>query len=174
MITEPMRRRLWQEAEDKHAYALLDGAQNPQLLDWLYAPEGPEFRCLFAGELEGDMAEVAPYLVELQRETPFTEQLLGPAWCPNFGLLLTSADALPKVWRHLRQHTMVYGPDLEPLYFRFYDPRVLRGFLPSCNPQQLLNFFGCVDFFLSEGADGGPAQAWSIGDGKLVREDLSS
>ncbi|EHR70506.1 hypothetical protein BurJ1DRAFT_1639 [Burkholderiales bacterium JOSHI_001] len=174
MTPEPLRRRLWQEAEGKHAFAILDGAQNPQLLDWLYAPQAPQFECLFAGELEPDMAEVAPYLVHLLPQTPFADQLLGANWSPNFGLLLTSGAELPRVWRHLRQHTMIYGPDLEPLYFRFYDPRVLRGFLPGCNPQQLQGFFGCVDFIFSEGADGGPAQAWSLAEGKLVREDLSA
>jgi hypothetical protein len=174
MISEPLRSRFWHEAEDKHAYAVLDGAQNPQLLDLLLAPGAPKHECLFAGELEPDMAQVAPYLVALEPGSPFADALLGKGWLPNLGILLISRDELPKVWRQLRQHVMVYGPDLEPLYFRFYDPRVLRMFLPSCEGKSLAEFFGLVDFYFSEADATGPAHAWSLGDGKLVREDIGA
>ena len=40
--------------------------------------------------------------------------------------------------------------DGTPLYFRYYDPRVLRSFLPTCSPAQLKQMFGPVDAFLAE------------------------
>lgn len=174
MISEALRSRFWREAEERHAYAVLDGAQNPQLLDLLMVQGGPKYECLFAGELEPDMAEVAPYLVELEPGSAFADALLGKGWLPNAGILVVSAEPLQRLWRQLRQHVMVYGPELEPLYFRFYDPRVLRVFLPSCEGKSLADFFGLVAFYFSEGEGKGPAQAWSVADGQLVREDIGA
>ncbi len=174
MLPEMLRRRLWREAEEHFAYAVLDGAQNKGLLDWLHGPDAPSFECLFSGELAPDMAEIAPYLVQLVPGTKFTEELIEAGWDANWGLLLVSAEELAVVWRHLRSHVLVYGADLEPMYFRFYDPRVFRHFLPSCDAGQLRDFFGCVDFFLSEAdaAATGLADVWSLADGELVREQI--
>jgi hypothetical protein len=41
--------------------------------------------------------------------------------------------------------------DGRELYFRFYDPRVLRVFLPTCTLQQTAEFFGPVSSYLVEG-----------------------
>ena len=145
--------RLWQEAGDMPAYVILDGAQNPSLLGALYADHAPRWRCLFTGQLEPDMATVAPYLVELEHSSAFTRRLLAEGWGQNWGVFLTSEAPLPVLWRHLRAQTLVYGPDLEPLYFRFYDPRVLRVFLTCCTPRQAGLFFEDVGSFLVEGED---------------------
>ena len=39
------------------------------------------------------------------------------------------------------------------VYFRFYDPRVLREFLPTTTHAELLHFFGPVQEWLTEGSD---------------------
>jgi hypothetical protein len=174
MLPESLRQRLWQEADGQFAYAVLDGAQNPQLLDALEGPDAPPFRCLLAGDLAPDMAEVAPYLVQLAPGSPFTEALLARDWSPHWGILLVAPDELGPVWRHLRQHVQVYGPDLSPLYFRFYDPRVLRNFLPTCSAGQLAEFFGPISRFYSEAEAGRPVAglAWSLAGGQLVCEEV--
>ena len=71
--------RLWAEAADMPAYAILDGARNELLLGQLHGDDAPRWRCLFAGELEPDMAAVAPYLVELEPDAPWTKTV-SPAW----------------------------------------------------------------------------------------------
>ena len=164
--------RLWQEAGDMPAYVILDGAQNPQLLDALYADHAPKWRCLFGGQLEPDMATVAPYLVELEPSAAFTRRLLAEGWGQNWGVFLTSQLALPALWRHVRQQVHVYGPDMESLFFRFYDPRVMRNYLPTCPVAQLGEFFGPVDFYIAEGEAPTRAHAWSVADGKLVAQSI--
>ena len=90
--------RLWQEAGDMPAYVILDGAQNQTLLGALHADGAPPWRCLFTGQLEPDMATVAPYLVELEQSSAFTRRLLAEGWAQNWGVFLTSQLALPALW----------------------------------------------------------------------------
>ena len=54
---------------------------------------------------------------------------------------------------HLRTFLKVYGPDLTPLYFRYYDPRVLRTYLPTCNEQEMRTVFGPVLRYIVEDED---------------------
>jgi len=164
--------RLWQEAGDMPAYVILDGAQNPELLDALYADHAPRWRCLFGGQLEPDMATVAPYLVELEHSAAFTRRLLAEGWGQNWGVFLTSQLALPALWRHVRQQVHVYGPNMESLYFRFYDPRVMRSYLPTCPQDQLAGFFGPVDFYFAEAEEPLRAHAWAVADGRLVAQSI--
>ena len=37
--------------------------------------------------------------------------------------------------------------------FRFYDPRVLRVFLPTCTPKEVLEFFGPIKRYVLEGEE---------------------
>lgn len=164
--------RLWQEAGDMPAYVILDGAQNQTLLGALHGAGAPPWRCLFTGQLEPDMAVVAPYLVELEHSSAFTRRLLAECWGQNWGVFLTSKLELPALWRHVRQQVQVYGPNLESLYFRFYDPRVMRNYLPTCSEPQLAEFFGPVDFYIAEDEQPARGHAWSLANGKLVAQDL--
>lgn len=53
--------------EQATVFAVLDGATVPDLPATLTSLRA-EYRCLYRGELQPDMAEVAPYLVLLERE----------------------------------------------------------------------------------------------------------
>lgn len=170
MTPESVRSKLWREGAEKHVYALLDGAQNETLLDVFFDHPDLEYECLLTGRLEPDMQEVAPYIVELHEDAPFTQWLLDNGWAQNWGVYVTSEGDLGDVWRHLRQHTRVRAPGGEELFFRYYDPRVLRAFLPTCDGAQLEEFFGVVDQFVSEMEDGSGAHVYSLADGELVTE----
>jgi hypothetical protein len=164
--------RLWSEAGDQPAYAILDGARNELLVGALHADGAPRWRCLFTGDLEPDMQSVAPYLVELDPSSAFTRRLLAEGWGQNWGIFLTSESPLPALWRHLRAQTLVYGPELEPLYFRFYDPRVIRSYLPTCDARQRAEFFGPVGFIIAEAEEPARAHVWSLADGELVTQGI--
>jgi len=173
MTPEAVRTRLWSDTGGHRVYAILDGARNENLLD-VFDRDAPEFACLFPGELEPDMAEVAPYLVELIEGTPFCDWLLAEGWGNAWGIFLTSRLELAPLWRQLRQLTLVYDPDLNPIYFRFYDPRVLGVFLPTADAKQLADFFAAVDAYLVEGAAGEPAKVYSLAGGRLVAEAIDT
>jgi hypothetical protein len=57
--------------------------------------------------------------------------------------------------KHLRRFLIVNGEDGEELYFRFYDPRVFRAFLPACVTEEKTSFFGPVTDFLAESQGSG-------------------
>ena len=138
-----------------NAYAVLDGASNPALLDHLYDGERPEFACLYRGELEPDMAECAPYLVRLEPDSPFTLWAIGNCLGKHWGIFALSRADLRGLLQHLRKHNMVYDGETNlPLLFRYYDPRVLRKFFPMSDLEQMADFFGPVEVLFAEAEDG--------------------
>jgi hypothetical protein len=137
------------------AYAILDGASNPALLDHLYAEQRPEFACLYRGELEPDIAECAPYLAKLEVDSAFTQWITGNGWGDHWGIFALADCDFRTLHRHLRKLNMVYDPESnKSLLFRYYDPRVLSVFLPSCNTEQLAEFYGPIKTFFSETGTG--------------------
>lgn len=153
------------------AYAILDGASVPDLPQTLERFE-VEAECLFRGDLEPDLALAAPYLVLLRADTPFVEWLLQEGWGKHWGIFAVSKADLRDLRMHLRTLLKVYGPDLKPLYFRYYDPRVLRTYLPTCNEQEARTLFGPVLRFITEGDE--PAillRFWSE-NGRIASEQM--
>ena len=63
-------------------YAILDAAKCENLALYL-EQSGPQFRCLFKGEAHDKLALVAPYLVALKSEAPFTRKLFTAANMPG-------------------------------------------------------------------------------------------
>ena len=136
---------------EESVFVVLDGASVPGLLGKLHELE-PVHTCMYRGEIEPDLAEVAPYLVQLEPDAPFTDWVLTEGWGNHWGVFLTSRTAFGAVHRHLRKLLIVHDPAGKPLYFRFYDPRVLRVFLPTCELAELKNMFGSeVAEYWSEG-----------------------
>lgn len=138
---------------DRDTYAILDGASNPELLKMLWQHE-PQHLCLYRGELDAEMAQVAPYLVRLLPDSPFTDEVLK-GWGRHWGIFLFTRADLRALRKHFRTFLIVHGPDGQPLYFRYYDPRVLRVFLPTCNAQEAATLFGPVTRYLMEDEDPG-------------------
>jgi hypothetical protein len=131
-------------------YAILDAARDKVLYPKIVT-SGIKGMCLYHGEKSIELATVAPYLVLLERENPFTDWLLNQGWGKSWGIFLNTSETLEKLQRHFRQFLMVYTEDGKLLYFRFYDPRVFRVYLPTCNEAELKTVFGPVTTFLSEG-----------------------
>lgn len=139
--------------EGKHLYAILDGASVPRLPQTMAEHEVTSV-CLLSGDLDPELAQAAPYLVALDVAKNFTTWLIDQGWGQHWGVFVVSASDFRDMRQHMRSLLFVYGPDDEPLFFRFYDPRVLRVFLPTCNREELTHLFGPVDLFLIESLDG--------------------
>jgi pSer/pThr/pTyr-binding forkhead associated (FHA) protein len=129
-------------------YAILDGAREPSVLKVL-VESGAERQSLFEGVQGAQLAHFAPYLVWLTSDSPLLETLVQQGWGKSWGIFLTCDLPLPELRRHFRHFLTVKTPNGQA-YFRFYDPRVLRVFLPTCQPEEINALFGPVKYYLME------------------------
>lgn len=155
-------------------YAVLDGAAIPDLRTKLYEMH-PEYVCLYRGELKPDMQEVAPYLVRMVQGTEFSNWVLTEGWGKHWGIFAQSRYSLAEVRKHLRAFLTVHDEKGKPMLFRFYDPRVLRAFLPTCNPEELKKFFGVVLNYAAEDENPEAILNYFLPNGelKINRSELS-
>ena len=147
-------------------YAILDGARNEGIYAATMA-SGCEYECLYRGELEPELAAAAPYLIALEKDHAFTYWLLGKGWGDSWGIFVQSAARLRDLRQHFRKFLMVYDPQVRPVYFRYYDPRVLRAYLPTCNAADLETVFGPVVSYLLEDEDPNVLLRFSVSAGAL-------
>ena len=153
-------------------YTILDGASVPQLPQTLARLE-VESECLFRGELDPELAEVVPYLAAVPFDHSFTDWLLQEGWGQHWGIFAVSRTDFRTLRMHLRTFLKVYGPDLQPLYFRYYDPRVLRVYLPTCSAEELETVFGPVLYYLMEGETPQTLVKFSVVDGACQSEQIA-
>lgn len=167
VVTQSLVKYLFSQPETS-VYAVLDGASVEQLPQLLWEHE-PANICLYRGELEPDMAAVAPYLVKLEYDCPFAKLVCEKGWGNHWGIFaLTPAEVDIRVLRkHFRRFLMVNNPDGKTVYFRYYDPRVLRTYLPTCNTEEIKTIFGPVDNYITEDEDSSGLLRFSPDDGKL-------
>lgn len=119
-----------------------------------------ELECLFTGNLAEELADVSGYLgrVKAWGDGNAIEDLLER----QVGLVLSlpepahgaEAPTFAQVHRHLRKFNVVYGPDDKPLFFRYYDPRVIVNVLSVLDAQQLDAFFGPIDSLIIHSVEG--------------------
>lgn len=148
-----MKESLWQSQlfsqSDANVFVVLDGAKVPGLLKQLEDAQ-PEYCCLYRGELIPELAEVVPYLVRLEQGSEFSKWVLsgiGKHW----GIFAVAKTNLRTMGQHFRSLLTVELPNGQTVAFRFYDPRVLRVFLPSCEEGERREMFGPVAHYLVEG-----------------------
>jgi len=133
-------------------HAIVDAAQNAD------APVqarklGLDSASLFAGALGRDLAQVAPHLVTTSGGAAFGRWWFGH-WRTNLGVLFEASASPRELREHFRTLLIVNGDAGRRFYFRFYDPRVMRSFLPHCKGDEVRRFFGPVRAFYCEGAGG--------------------
>ncbi|CUH78167.1 hypothetical protein TRM7557_01751 [Tritonibacter multivorans] len=92
------------------------------------------WRCLFKDTAAQSLANVAPYLVELEQDNDFTRRLFTEI--PEFDATMTSAHMWPKrpaiflrsalsfdaLWKHLRRFTKIRDKSGTWLFYRFWEP----------------------------------------------------
>lgn len=150
---QPLLDLIWpQGAASPSAWAVFDCARDPAIYRLLLGSR-LEFRCLYSGNVPRELEVVAPHLVELPRGHRLALQWLDQGLGRSWGVALHTSD--PANLRHqLRKLLKVRGPDGRKLLFRWYDPRVLRAFLPTADAVQMAGFFGDISAWICEDAGG--------------------
>jgi hypothetical protein len=153
MSTETVRKYLFRE--NTRLFGILDGAMVPDLPQRLFASDLPYY-CLRSGELEPDEVSIAPHLVFLPENNELTNWVLEQGLGDNWGIFIHSRSSMTEMRKHFRALLTVYTESGNAMTFRYYDPRVIRVFLPTCNGGELKTFFGRTDELLvgSESGEG--------------------
>jgi len=161
-------------------FAVIDAGREGILAASLLPSSSLRNQRLFAGETTGP-AHI-PILVELGQagsavvgaETQaFLETLLRSGWGKSCGIFCTSQSPFDDLLDHFRSFLLMNTAEQPPLYFRFYDPRVLRAFLPTCEPQELRAIFGPVASYLVESERSDMMLAFSPGADRLITAQVS-
>ncbi|MBK8256596.1 MAG: DUF4123 domain-containing protein [Polyangiaceae bacterium] len=148
--------------ENEHLYAVVDTARDARSLDWLNESADTS-ESLFEGFDGASLWRVAPYLVELSPSTsPLFSRIVTEGWGNSLVTFIVSSSTFAEVRRHLRRHLRVLDPDQRPMYFRLYDPRVLRRFLPMASERQLGELFAEAGVFAAEGPRGSNLQVFDL------------
>jgi len=170
-LQDAVNRALWKGNERglSGVYAILDAARNPIIYSRLAASDNRKVS-LFIGDQAREMATVAPYLVELDKNDSFTQWVLEKGWGKSWGIFVESDAPFVKLRNSLRSLLRVADEKGKTFFFRYYDPRVLRVFLPTCDAKQFETMFEAVVRYYSEGEDGNTLIQFSLRDGKLAEE----
>lgn len=154
MISEAQVRQielaLWPQgdATPGSLWAVLDCARNRRIYRELQVSR-LDYHCLYSGNISTELKVVAPHVVELTPRYQFTRTLLRDGWGESWGVFVRINDST-RLQHHLRKFLRVQAEDGRKLLFRYYDPRVLRAYLPTCTRAELAQVFGPVSAFFAE------------------------
>jgi len=139
----------WPDGFKRDVWMIADAARDPRIFPMLREFH-LEYYCLYSGTLPPALERATPYLVQLEYEDPGTRHFLRNAWGNNWGVFLKCTSHARALRRHLREFLVVRDSRGNRLVFRYYDPRVLRAYLPTCTPDELRTFFGPIESFWME------------------------
>lgn len=111
------------------------------------------------------LRDVAPYMYTT--DSLLLQWMFTNGWENSWGVLVLAKANFAACLTHFCKFLMVKTEAGEEFYFRFYDPRVLKIFLPTCDKDQIIDFFGPVEKFILEGDTKETAIEFSHENGKL-------
>jgi hypothetical protein len=141
-------------------FAILDACEDPPIYEKTKELGPDRALCLHGGDLDEEERQVAPYLVHVDRD--LLAWILGEPWGRPWGLFLV-ADCDGRTLRpHLRKLLIAEEPEGEPIYLRYYDPRVTPTLLESSNREQLEEIMGPARALLVPESEHGQATMYYL------------
>jgi hypothetical protein len=123
-------------------YAILDACNIPLAPKKVIELGEQRAVSLYRGTAEEEFWDVAPYLVQV--DSAVLNWLETSADKEGWGIFVASPAGIENLRQHFRHYLKVRSPKAKTWLFRFYDPRVLKLFLPACTPEELRSFYGPV------------------------------
>ncbi|WP_106743582.1 DUF4123 domain-containing protein [Yoonia maritima] len=128
-------------------YAILDAAKVTNFVEMLEA-SSLEHCCLFKGDAEDELKNVAPWIVRLEEGNAFTRNLFTRSeapwhlWDSEPGIYLRSRSTLEDMRKHFRKFIKLKSIDEKWFYFRFWEASVIPAFLSEIDVEQQARFQG--------------------------------
>ena len=171
---QAMEQFLWPKGFSRNVWMIVDCARDQRQIFRFLLGCHLEYRCLFSGNLPPALEMAAPYLLQLEYDNDETRRLIELSWGNSWGVFLKSDTNLNKLRRHLREFLIVRDPQGRRMTFRYYDPRVLRAYLPTCTTEELRTVFGPIEsFWTEEQKEDDHMLEFRFEQGRLVRKTLS-
>lgn len=105
------------------------------------------FRSLFRGEAGEELSNVAPLLFSVEPQSDFANWLkyqIGKDPENRRVLWISSSATLDGLRKHFRRFLRVKKEDGGYMFFRLYDPVVLKYVLPNLNKEQCSELFSAI------------------------------
>lgn len=167
-----LERHLWPRGERGDIWMILDCARDPAAYS-LYLESSTDKECLYSGNLAPELRLAAPYLLRLDFEERYARRFLKNSLGRSWGIILKCDNNLKAIRKHLRQFLVVRDYSGRKLVFRYYDPRVLRTYLPTCTPAELREVYGPIESFWAEGEEPNSLLEFRFDGRQLQTRDLN-
>lgn len=155
------------------SYFILDAARTGSQLE-MAREMNKNHLSLYSDKNERYLAQVAPYIFTVPVDPGFSSWVREHGWRRAWGIFVSADISLENLYFHFRKFVRVQTQDGEEFYFRFYDPRVLKMFLPTCDKKQVIEFFGPVKSFTVEGDTKNEAVRFWHENGLLKQQELTA
>lgn len=155
---DAMIAQLWPHGDSLRApqvHMLADGARNPAIAPMIRFGK-LDYDCLYAEPLSPRLRAAAPYLVHLAADSAQSREMLRRCAEDAWGILVKAPSHVTtrQLRLHFKKLLWVQDERGRKLNFRYYDPRVLGVYLPTCTREERATVFGPVqDLYCIE--DGG-------------------
>jgi hypothetical protein len=147
-----------------NVYCILDGASDNTIYPMLKSNKWDYF-CLykknvhFEGErMVDELAATAPYLLKLDPDKMSVESIVRERMGKSQMIIFESPAPIEKLLDHCSSMLKAMDEDGKVINFRYYDPRILRVYLPTCTDEESYIFFGDID------------TVWADGEGEVILE----
>jgi hypothetical protein len=141
---------IWPKGFSRDAWMIVDAARDQRIFGLLLECFYSQHTCLFDGSLPPALKVAAPYLVQLDYDDRKTRRFITQAWNNSWGVVLRCDTRPETLKRHLQALLIARDESGNHLFFRYYDPRVLRVYLPTCTPDELRTVYGPINCFYIE------------------------
>lgn len=131
-------------------YAIADASRGPMTIPTTLQAMTDNVACLYRGQALEEFGDDTAWVVEIAPDESVLDWLMDNGFGKRWSIFLRSTHRLADVVRHLRKFTMIEDQEGTVHFFRFYDPRTLRQYLPVFTPEQSAAFFKGVDAFYCE------------------------
>lgn len=122
-------------------YAVTDATRDDAILEFI-RQNSDIAHCLYRGDARIRLANYAPYLFRIELGDTAIRRFLTEGWGQSWYILLAGSSTIEAILIQLRKALIVRSEAGKDLYFRFYDPRVLRSYLPLCSQADVAKLMG--------------------------------
>jgi len=152
-------------------YAVVDASKDPYVIPHTLEAMASNVVCLFKGDARENLGDQTAWIAQIDRQEQLLEWLMEEGWGKRWGFIALSDFPLDRFATHLRKFTKVVDAEGVEHFFRFYDPQVLRQYLPVFDQKQHDLFFrGVRACFIEDSRDPQTILRYRSDDGTLVSQ----